>query len=221
MPVCSVGGGSRSCVCALSLPASPGSLHALAPLPLPAGFHFGCSLKLFVRCLFLCPRHVADGILAPQQGIEPSPSAVEGQGPNHWPHLKLSDSDVSGTWVALPPCPERLSLLCVLALSLGVQSSQLSYPFLGCSWQLPVKSCPFSRSSSPNPLFLPPFAVSVQQSFPGQCGQGRPFSFGSFLHSGRGKGSGWDFLPLRLGCCSPPQSCTTSNACEGSCRSFQ
>ena len=89
MPVCSVWGGSRSCVCAES---SCLTRRLRTPLllsvPLPAAFHFGCSLKLFVRCLFLWPRHVAGGILAPQPGIEPSPSAVAVQGANHWAPLE-------------------------------------------------------------------------------------------------------------------------------------
>lgn len=102
--------------------------------------------------------------MVPNQGLNPYPQQWKCRVLTTGPHLKLSDSDVSRSWVVLSPCPERLSLLYVLTLSLGVQSSQLSYPFLGCSWELPVKSCPFSRSSSPNPLFLPPFSVSVQQS---------------------------------------------------------
>ena len=33
---------------------------------------------------FFWPRHVACGILVPQPGIEPGPSALKVQSPNHW-----------------------------------------------------------------------------------------------------------------------------------------
>ena len=36
------------------------------------------------RIFFFPPRHVACGILVPRPGIEPGPSAVKAQNPNHW-----------------------------------------------------------------------------------------------------------------------------------------
>ena len=41
-------------------------------------------LYYFILFLFFWPHHVACGILVPRPGIEPGPSSVKAQNPNHW-----------------------------------------------------------------------------------------------------------------------------------------
>ena len=43
----------------------------------------------FISFIFFWPHHVTSGILVPWAGIEPMPSAVEIQSPNHWTTRKL------------------------------------------------------------------------------------------------------------------------------------
>ena len=48
-------------------------------------------LHIFILLLlfFFWPRHAACGILVPQPGIEPGPSAVKALSPNHWTAREL------------------------------------------------------------------------------------------------------------------------------------
>ena len=41
-------------------------------------------LEITVRLFFFWPHHAACGILVPGPGVEPGPSSVRAQSPNHW-----------------------------------------------------------------------------------------------------------------------------------------
>ena len=41
-------------------------------------------IYLFLKFMYLWPRHAARGILVPQPGIEPGAMAVKAPSPNHW-----------------------------------------------------------------------------------------------------------------------------------------
>ena len=75
--------------------------------------------------LFFWPYHVAGGILVPKPGIEPGPTIVKMQNPNHWTAREF---------------PRVVSLFCVLRSVLFLELN-----ILKCYWWLwwsVVKSCP-------------------------------------------------------------------------------
>ena len=64
--------------------------QSLPILLFPSGGQSWICLGVLFGCLFCCD--VALGILVPQPGIEPVPSAGEAQSPNHWPAREFPES---------------------------------------------------------------------------------------------------------------------------------
>ena len=80
-----------SVTCTAMVDSEPGS-SLYPPCSQPPGTHSSCLVSLLQQFLDFCgffffffwPHHGACGVLVPQPGVEPAPSAVRAWSPNHW-----------------------------------------------------------------------------------------------------------------------------------------